>query len=105
MILKHSVDDLKEELANISEWMRSNKLSVNASKSEFPVVRHKRQLNGIEKTVQLMIDEDSVRRVHKVKYLGPEVDENLTWNEQYKCLKNRIKCGLSSIRNLATIIP
>ena len=27
-------DDLNEELANISEWMRSNKLSLNANKSE-----------------------------------------------------------------------
>ena len=31
--------------------------------------------------------------------------ENLTWNEQYKCLKNKIKCGLSSIRKLATTLP
>ena len=52
-----------------------------------------------------MIDEDSVRRVQKVKYLVLEVDENLTLNEQYKCLKNKIKCGLSSIRKLATILP
>ena len=51
-----------------------------------------------------MTDEDSVRRVQKVKYLRLEVDENLTWNEQYKCLKNKIKCGLSSIRKLATIL-
>ena len=40
-------DDLNEELANISEWMRSNKLSLNANKSEFLIVGHKRQLNGI----------------------------------------------------------
>ena len=85
--------------------MRSNKLSLIARKSEFLIVGHKRQLNGIEKSVQVMIDEDSVRRVQKVKYLGQEVDENLTWNEQYKCLKNKIQCGLSSIRKPATILP
>ena len=45
-------DDLNEELTNISEWMRSNKLSLNASKSEFLIVGHKRQPNGIEKPVQ-----------------------------------------------------
>ena len=63
-------DDLNEELTNISEWLRSSTLSLNASKPEFLIVGHKRQLNGIEKPVQLMIDEDSVRRVQKVKYLG-----------------------------------
>ena len=98
-------DDLNEELTNTSEWVRSNKLSLNASKSEFVIVGHKRQLNGTEKSVQLMIDENSVRRVHEVIYLGLEVDENLTWNAQDKCIKNKIKCGLSSIRKQATILP
>ena len=45
------------------------------------IVGHKRQLNGIEKPVQLRINEDSVRSVQKVKYLGLEVDEKSTWNE------------------------
>ena len=69
------------------------------------IIGYKRQLNDIEESVQLMTNEDSVRRVQKVKYLGPEVDENLPWNEQSKCLKNKIKCGLSSIRKLANILP
>ena len=98
-------DDSNEELTNISEWMRSNKLSLNASKSEFLIVGYKRQLNGIQQLVQLKIDEDSIKRVQKVKYLGLAVDENLTWNEQYKSLKDKIKCGLSSIRKLTNILP
>ena len=75
-------DDLNEELTNISEWMRSNKLSLNASKSEFLIVCHKRELNGTQKPIKLMIDEDSIRRVQKVEYLGLEDDKILTWNEQ-----------------------
>ena len=71
-------DDLNEELSNISEWMRSDKLSLNASKSEFLVVRHKRQLNVIQQPVRLMVDEDSIRRIQKVKYRGLEVEESVT---------------------------
>ena len=71
-------DDLNEESANISEWMRSNKPSLNANKSEFLIVGHKRQLNGIQQPVQLKIDEDSIKRDQKVEYLGLEVDENIT---------------------------
>ena len=82
-------DDLNEELTNNSERMRSNKFSLNASKSEFLIVGYKRQLNGIKEPVQSMIDEDSLRRVQRVKYFELEVDENLTWNEQCKCLKNK----------------
>ena len=98
-------DDLNEELANISVWMPSNKLTLNANKSEFLIVGHKRQLNSIQQLVQLKIGDDLVRKVLKVKYLGLEVDENLTWNEQYKALKYKIKCRPSSIRKLANILP
>ena len=62
--------------------MRNNKLRLSASKSEFLIIGHKRHLNDIAECVQLMIDEDSVRRAQKVKYLELEVDKNLTWNEQ-----------------------
>ena len=97
-------DDLKDELTNISKWMRSNKLSLHAFKSDFLIVGHKMHHNSIQKPVQLTIDKNSVWRAQKVEHLGLETDENLTWNEQYKCFKNKIKCGLSSIRVLENIL-
>ena len=51
-------DNLNEELANISDWMRSNNLSLNSSKSEFLIVGHSRQLNSIQQQVQLKIGDD-----------------------------------------------
>ena len=92
-------DDLRTELANISEWMRQNKRSLNANKN-FLIVGHKRQLNGIHEPVQIKVDEEPIRRIQRVKYLGIRVDENLSWNEQYESLQCKVKCGLSSIRKL-----
>ena len=37
------ITDLKNELENISNWMKMNKLSLNASKSECMVVGHRRK--------------------------------------------------------------
>ena len=53
-------DDLKDELTNISKWMRSNKLSPHAFKSDFLIVGHKMHLNSIQKPVQFTIDKNSV---------------------------------------------
>ena len=39
-----------------------------------------------------------------MKYLGIRLDENLSWNEQYKSLKCKVKCG-SSIHKLRDILP
>ena len=85
-------DELRTELTSISDWMRQNKLSLNANKSEFLIVGHKRQLNGIHEPVQLQVDVELIRRVQTVKYLGIRVHEKLSWNEQYKSLKCKVKC-------------
>ena len=49
--------------------------------------------------------EGPIKRVKKVKYLGVTVDESLSWNEQYKSLKGKIKNALSSLRKLKNILP
>lgn len=40
-----------------------------------------------------------------MKYLGVTIDENLSWNKQYKRLKCKLKSGLSSLRKLKNILP
>ena len=55
------------------------------------VVGHKRQKNRIHGPLEANINGGPIKRVKKVKYLEVIVDENLTWNEQYKNLKGKIK--------------
>ena len=40
-------NDLRNELVNIAEWLRQNKLSLNTDKTEYMVVGRKRQTNRI----------------------------------------------------------
>ena len=87
-----------QELANTSEWMRSNKLSLDASKSEFLIVGHTWQLNSIQQPVQLKIGDDSIR-VQRVEYHGLAVDENLTCTEQYKVSRTKLNVGYPKFGN------
>ena len=98
-------NDLQNELINISDWMRQNKMSLNAKKSEFMIIGHKRQLNRIQNPIRLDIGGEELKRVHEVKYLGVSVDESLSWTVQYKKLKSKLKSGLSSILKLKNILP
>ena len=43
--LNELLTDLKNELENISNWIRINKLSLNTRKSEYMVIGQRRQLN------------------------------------------------------------
>ena len=63
-------NDLQNELINISDWMRQNKMSLNTKKSEFMTIGHKRQLNRIQNAIHLDIGGEELKRVHEVKYLG-----------------------------------
>ena len=109
-IASDNLDDLitnvKNELENISNWMRIKKLSLNASTSEFMVIGHRRKLNrvGIELS-NLVLNDAVINRVEKIKYLGINIDESLNWEKQYKTVKNKLKGGISSLRKLKDILP
>ena len=90
--LNELLTDLKNELENISNWMRINKLILNSSKSEYMVIGHRRQLNKIGNDLpDLVLDNEVIKRVDKTKYLGINIDESLNWKEQYKAIRNKLK--------------
>ena len=69
------------------------------------VVGHKRQNTRILGPIEVNLNGGPIKRVQQVKYLGITVDENLTWSEQYKNLKGKIKSALSSLQKLKNILP
>ena len=100
------ITDVKNELENISNWMRINKLSLNASKSEFMVVGHRRKLNRIGNELSnLVLNTEVIKRLEKIKYLGINIDESLNGEEQYETVKNKLKGGINSLRKLKDILP
>ena len=98
--LNELLTDLKNELENISNWMRY-KLSLNASKSDYVVIGHRRQLNKIGNDLpNLVLNNAVIKRVDKTKYLGINIDESLNW----KIIKKKLKGDLSSLRKLKNIL-
>ena len=66
--------DIDIEMANDTEWIRQNRLSLNAGKSEFMLIVHmENEIN------QKMID-----RVNKTKYFRLNIGDSLGWKDQYK---------------------
>ena len=58
---------MKNELENISNWMRINKLSLNASKIQFMVVGHRRKLNRVGNELPNPVLNNGVMKRVKVK--------------------------------------
>jgi hypothetical protein len=99
------VFEAQQELLNLSEWMRINKLSPNPAKTEYMVIGHSRKVNALNISSTLTLNGSDIKRVTKTKSLGVTVDENLKWDEQYKIVKGKICGGLASLKKLKNIIP
>ena len=93
-----------QELRNISEWMRINKLSANPEKTEYMIIGHPRRTNKVEILQPLHLNDSEIKRVTKTKSLGVMVDEGLNWEDQFNKAKGKINGGLKSLKKLKNLI-
>ena len=74
--INEAFDVVNEGLRGVSGWLRVNRLTVNASKSQYIVFRRKqRVLPGA--THDLYLNNERLERVSSVKFLGVYLDEHL----------------------------
>ena len=99
------LEDLKRELERIMDWLRQNKLSLNVAECEYMFLGNDKQLSKISKIGNIRIDKDKIKRVNETKYLGLTIKDSLSWNQQYKTIKGKLKGELNSIRKLREILP
>ena len=67
---------VNKDLLAIAEWLKANKLSLNAKKTHYMIFKCKRKLKY---QISLNIDGESIDKVDKTKFLGVIIDKNLTW--------------------------
>ena len=79
--------------------MRQNRLSLNVNKSEFIFIRHSRQHNNLDELDEIEVNQEKIGRVIKTKYLSLNIDENLSWNDQYKNVKVKLKVASLHFRD------
>ena len=71
---------LSHDLEKLSKWLVSNRLTLNATKTEFMLIGSRRRLSTLSDTLELSIDNVPIEQVPSVKSLGIYIDENLTWH-------------------------
>ena len=69
------------------------------------IICHSRQQSYLNELKEFEVNHKKINRVIKTKYLGLDVDENLSWKDQYKNVKAKVKSGLSALRKLKDILP
>ena len=67
----HSIQSsLSNDLEKLSKWLVSNRLTLNATKTEFILIGSRQRLRTLSDTLELYIDNIPIEQVSSVKSLG-----------------------------------
>ena len=70
---------VNHQLHKIDYWLRKNKLSLNYVKTNYMII-NKQPRTKVDCEFNLHINDYTVSRVNKLKYLGVLLDDDLTWS-------------------------
>ena len=84
--LKTMATVINEELIKVQEWLHCNKLSLNVLKTHYIIFTSR---NKCVNDVDIRINDAHIERVYATKFLGVQIDAQLTWKKhiEYTCKK------------------
>ena len=89
--------NMENDLMNIAEWLKANKLSLNIKKTHFMVFTNK---NKTPPNMELHIGDRPIERVEHTKFLGMILDHKLTWKNHINFISNKIAKGIGIIKKV-----
>ena len=84
---------VEQDLNNLNDWFKANKLTLNVDKSVHMVFGKKNNTK-----TEIKLGDIELPRVTAVKFLGIWMDEHLNWNEHLSKLKLRVKRNLNLLQ-------
>ncbi len=92
IVIRHTnIKDIESrinmELAFISDWLKTHKLSLSISKCKY-MIFHTPQNNV--NPLQLIIDNTNIDRVYGFNFLGLTINENLSWKNHIDKIANKV---------------
>jgi len=91
-------------MANVVDWFRINKLSLNISKTNYILFRsHRKPIP--QSNINILIDGNIVPQVTCTKFLGVYIDQHLNWSEHIKIISMKIAKNIGVLNRLASYVP
>ena len=95
---------LNTELALLYEWLCANRLSLNASKTEFIVFRPLRHKANHERLI-LKLHHSKLFESSKIKYLGLILDNKLSWKWHIAELSKKLGSAVGMLYKIRNFCP
>ena len=94
-----------KELKEVTNWFQTNKLSVNASKTNFMIMGTTHQTSKPENSIKVILDNVELSRMNKTKFIGVLIDENLTWKDHIDAISKTMSRNVGMINELKHFVP
>ena len=78
-------------LISICDWLKANKLSLNAIKSEFMLMSSAYNNRKFDNLLAIRVDNTLIKRTRFTKYLGLIVDDTLKWDLHIDHISKKVK--------------
>lgn len=90
-------------LVNLSEWLTTNKLQLNESKTKYVIFRpiNKRDNDALK----IEFKNTTLEQVKEQKFLGVWFHEELTWNAHVSHIKTQLSRAIGCMYRIANLIP
>ena len=89
---------INKDLKSLCTWLRANKISLNASKTELIIFRDPRK--KIKHDLKIKINGKKLTPCSSVKYLGIYIDEHLNWNTHLAELRPKLSRAVGMLSKL-----
>ena len=94
--------NINNELNSIHEWLNTNKLSINTSKTKY-MIFHYRQRRNIQ-NLDLVMNNVVIERVAVFDFLGLMISETLDWSHHINKISNKIVKVIGIMRRIKRYI-
>ena len=88
------IRDINIEMVKISDWITSNRLSLNIDKTNF-IVFNKSKITDTLPPV--CINNNHIKRVNTIKFLGVFIDDKLSWSQHIGHIRNKISKSIGML--------
>ena len=86
----------------MSEWLQSNRLSLNIEKTSFMLLIHSNTFNV---PLDIRIGGNRLNRTSCIRFLGVTIDDQLIYNAHVKVLSKKLSCVVGVMKRNANCLP
>ena len=96
-------ETVNNELANISDWLSANRLSLNVGKSKLLYFTNNSRSELAK--IEIKINNQILAEVSDAKYLGVYIDNKLQWETHINNIKLRLSKGIGILAKIRHYVP